>query len=358
MNILGNALLALVWLLAVPTLSGVLFLRKKESLTGIECLLAGYLFLFALSELLILPMIYFGLPLHVLVVCYGILTGAAAVAGAILFVRRGTAGRPLTGKSLIGRNRQETSLVARLRGVSPFFWAALVIIAVQIVVVILFAHFDADDSLYVATGTTAVETDSIFRYDAYTGQLYERLPRRYVLSPFPIFLAVVSQLIGGVHPAVTAHTVLPPIFLICVYCVVYQIARKWFPDDANARGIFLFLTAFLCWFSAYSVYSAGNFQMVRLWQGKAVLAAFLLPLIFYLASSIVLEERPAYSWMLLFMVDLGACLLTSMGIILAPLMIGIFVFLGLLRFRSVKRTALGLACCTPSVILGIMYILL
>lgn len=350
--LVGNVLLALVWLFAVPALSGVLFLRKKDSLTWIECLLAGYLFLFALSELLILPMMYFGLPLHILVACYGIATGAAAVAG-MLYLARGGGLK----KFPAAKDGQPASFACRLRSVSPFLWAALAVIAIQIVVVILFAHFDADDSLYVAASTTAVETDSIFRYNAYTGQIYERLPRRYVLSPFPIFLAVVSQLIGGLHPAVTAHTILPPVFLACAYCVVYLIARKWFPDDANARGIFLFLAAFLCWFSAYSVYNAGSFQMVRLWQGKAMLAAFLLPSIFYLASSIVLEEQSAYSWVLLFMADLGACLLSSMGIILAPLMIGIFVFLGLLRFRSVKRTVLGLACCIPSAILGIVYLL-
>ncbi len=342
MNNLGSALLALVWLLAAPALAGVLFLRKKESATGIECLLVGYLFLFSLAELLTLPMIYFRLPLHLLVICYGILIGAVAVAGAICLARRDVI------KKLIGRPRE----------ISPFFLAALAIIAAQIVIVTLFAHFDADDALYVATGTTAVETDSIFRYDAYTGLLYEQLPRRYVLSPFPIFLAVISRLIGGVHPAIVAHTLFPPIFLVCVYCVVYQIARMWFPDDGNARGIFLFLCAFLTWFSAYTVYTAGSFQMVRLWQGKAMLAAFMLPLIFWLSASILLEEKPEHSRLLLFMADLGSCLLTSMGIILAPLMIGIFLFLELLRFHSLKRTALGIACCLPSAVLGIVYLLL
>lgn len=344
MNLIGNGLLALVWLLAVPALSGVLFLQKKQNASGIECLLAGYLFLFSLAELLTLPMIYFGLALHVLVICYGVLTGAAALLGAVHLVRHRSANRP--------------AFSARLRGISPFLIAALAIIAAQIVIVTLYAHFDADDALYVATGTTAVETDSIFRYDAYTGKLYEQLPRRYVLSPFPIFLAVVSQLIGGLHPAVVAHAILPPIFLVCAYCAVYQIARKWFPDDSGARGIFLFLTAFLIWFSAYTVYTAGAFQMVRLWQGKAVLAAFLLPLTFWLSSSILLEEKPAYSRLLLFMADLGSCLLSSMGIILTPLLIGIFLFLELLRFRSLKRTALGIACCLPSAVLGIVYLLL
>lgn len=338
----GKGLLALIWLIIVPAFAGVLFFPKKESPTGIDCFLAGYLFLFSLSELLILPMIYFRLPLHILAACYGVLTGAAACAGLVRLVRSG------------GLRQAMRSF--HLRESSPFFWAALAVIVVQLVVVARFAHFDADDALYVAAGTTAAETDSIFQIDAYTGMPYQTLPHRYILSPFPIFLAVISQLCGRLHPAITAHTVFPPVFLICVYSVMYQLARKWFENDRGAQGIFLFLCAVLSWFSAYSVYNTGSFQMVRLWQGKAMLTAFMLPLIFYLSVCIILEKQSRYSWCLLFMANLGCCLLTSMGIILAPLITGIFLFLGLLRFRSLKRTLAGVLCCLPSVILGIIYI--
>lgn len=344
MSFIGKGLLALIWLMAVPAFAGALFLRKKKTATRIECLLTGYLFLFSLFELLTLPMIYFKAPLHILVIFFGILAGGAALAGAFLLIRDMRTRRP--------------GIVGYLRGSSPFLWAALLVIAFQLAVVTVLAHFDADDAFYVAAGTTAVETDTIFEINAYTGIPYSSLPYRYVLSPFPIFLAVISQLCGGLHPAIMAHTVFPPIFLICVYCGVYQLSRKWFKDDRNAQAIFLFLTAMLCWFSAYSVYNAGNFQMVRLWQGKAVLAAFLLPLVFYLSSSVILEEQPQYSWLLLLMADISCCLLSSMGIILAPLMTGIFALLGLLRFRSLKRTLYALSCCIPSVVLGAIYLLM
>ncbi len=344
MSFIGKGLLALIWLMAVPASAGALFLRKKETATRIEYLLTGYLFLFSLFELLTLPMTYFKAPLHVLVICFGILAGGAALAGAFLLIK--------------GRRTRRPDIVGYLRGSSPFLWAALFAIAFQLAVVTVMAHFDADDAFYVAAGTTAVETDTIFEISAYTGIPYSVLPYRYILSPFPIFLAVISQLCGGLHPAIMAHTIFPPIFLICVYCGVYQLSRKWFRDDRNAQAIFLFLTAMLCWFSAYSVYNAGNFQMVRLWQGKAVLAAFLLPLVFYLSSSIILEEQPQYSWLLLLMADISCCLLSSMGIILAPLMTGIFALLGLLRFRSLKRILYALACCVPSAVLGVVYLLM
>ena len=42
-----------------------------------------------------------------------------------------------------------------------------------------------------------VQTDTIFEVIPYTGLKYYGLPSRYVLSPFPVFLAVVSQLSMG-----------------------------------------------------------------------------------------------------------------------------------------------------------------
>ncbi len=345
MSFLMKGLLSLFWLLAVPAASGSLFCRKKDSFLFSDCLLAGCLFLFSAAELMSLCAFLLKSSLHSLVICYGIVTGAAALFGAV----RTWKNRPWQPAGAEERG---------LRRISLYFLAALLVIAVQIAVVVLYAHFDADDAFYVSTGTTAVETDTVFRVNGYTGVPYHMLPRRYILSPFPIFLAVISQLSGGLHPAIMAHTVFPAVFLILVYTVLYRLAHRWFPDDRNARGIFLLLAAVLSWFSAYSVYNTGTFQMVRLWQGKAVLAAFLLPLIFYLSLSTVLEEEPKYSWLLLLMANISCCLLTSMGILLAPLMMGIFLLLGLLRFRSLKRTLAGFACCLPSVILGIVYILI
>lgn len=344
MSFILKGTLALFWLLVVPAACGALFYHKNQSPTLADRLLAGCLFLFSAAQLLILPAICLKYSLHTLVICYGLLTGAAAVAGAVRTLRAQRSGLSCT--------------VPWSHGISPYLAAALILIAVQIAVVVIFAHFDADDALYVATGTTAVETDSVFLINGYTGVPYRMIPRRYILSPFPIFLAVISQLSGGLHPAIMAHTVFPAVFLIFVYTVMYRLAQRWFPDDRHARGIFLFLTAVLSWFSAYSVYNAGNFQMVRLWQGKAVLAAFLLPLMFYLSLSIILEPQPEYPWLLLFMANLSSCLLTSMGILLAPLMMGIFILLGLLRFRSLKRTLSGLLCCLPSFVLGAIYILI
>lgn len=344
MNFIFKLVLAAFWLIFIPAASGAIFLRKNKLFSLAESFLFGYLFLFSLAEIMILLMMCLNLPLHVLTICYGIIIAGAAVAG-ILCIRKRS-------------YRPRAAVIAGIRGTSLFFWAALILIILQMAVVVIYAHLDADDALYVGAATTAVQSDTIFRVNSYTGNLYNNMPRRYILSPFPIFLAVMSQLSGGLHPAIMAHTVFPAVFLPAAYVVMYVLACRWFPDEKNARGIFLFLTVVLSWFSAYSIYNAGDFQMIRIWQGKAVLAAILLPLIFYLSLAIIMEKQPKYSWLLYVMANLSACLLSSMGIILAPVMMGVFIFLSLLKFRSLKRTLLGLACCLPSALLGVTYILI
>lgn len=197
-----------------------------------------------------------------------------------------------------------------------------------------------------------------FSVNPYSGAPYKRLPSRYVLSPFPVFLSVVSSLCGGLHPAIVAHVVFPAVFLPIAFYVCFLFGRRWFPGEKDAQGIYMVLIAVLLWFSGYSIYNGGNFQMVRIWQGKALLAAAFLPLTIYLCLSVMLSEKPEYSWKMLFMANISCCLLSSMGILLAPLAVGIFLILSIIRFRNLDNAAKGSLCCLPSIILGFVYILI
>ena len=242
--------------------------------------------------------------------------------------------------------------------ISPWMWIAAGVILVQIGVCVYYAHMDADDAFYVATATTSVHTDSIFAYNPYSGAEYAVLPRRYVLSPFPVLLAVISQLSGGLHPAVTAHTIYPVVFLLAAYLVYHQFGRLWFAEKRREQGLFLFFCAVIIWFSGFSVYTGGNFMLVRIWQGKAVLAAVILPFLIYLGLVLMLEDQPEYPWLLLAMANLAACHVSSMGIMLAPVVTGLFVLLALVKNRSPRRFLYGILCCMPSLLLGGVYLCL
>ena len=339
MGMLIKGMLALVWLVMVPAAAGVPFAGKKNPKSAGEIFLTGYLVLFTVMEVLTLPMTFLRMPLHVLTASYGAIAAALAVWGIFCLKKRGLP----AGK----KGGERTSL---------YFFAAVLVILFQVAMYALLAHMDADDCFYVAAATTDVHTDTIFEVNPYTGRLYGALPKRYVLSPFPVFLAVISQLSAGLHPAIMAHTVFPVVFLPMAYVVQACLAKKWFAADKKAQGIYLLLIAVVCSFSAYSTWNSGSFQMVRIWQGKAVLAAVLLPLLLYLCITVLLEQREGYPWYYLLLANAACCLVSSMGIMLSPLMIGCFCVASLIWKRSWKTAAAGLLSCLPSLFLGVVYI--
>ena len=147
-------------------------------------------------------------------------------------------------------------------------------------------------------------------------------------------------------------------FSSMAYMVQAVLAKKWFPGEKKAQGIYLLLAACICSFSGYSVYNAGNFQMVRIWQGKAVLASVLLPYLLCLCISFFLEKKQEISWVPLVLANISCCLLSSMGVILAPLLTGCFFIISLIVRRDWKRVLAGFLCCLPSIALGIVYILM
>lgn len=203
MGMVVKLILAGFWLVLVPAAAGIPFTGKKQSGFS-ETFLNGYLVLFTVMEILTLPMTVMKMPLHVLTAAWGGIGIVLTVSGLFVFGKRKA--------SFLSAWKEK-------KRPSFYFCIAILLILLQIAVCSLMAHMDADDCFYVATATTDVYTDTIFEVDPYTGTAYRALPRRYVLSPFPVFLAVVSQLSGRLHPAVMAHMVFPAVFLSMAYMV-------------------------------------------------------------------------------------------------------------------------------------------
>lgn len=340
MGLFFGGLLAVVWLLFIPWCVGVFYFRR-ENRNWCEQLLGGYILLFAITELISLAAIFMKLPLHMLTAVYGLISVFLAVRGLYILYRKRKAGETLIQKIQI----------------SPELIVAAFLILVQLVIVMLYAHMDEDDAFYVGTAATAVETDSVYAVNPYTGIPYQKLPSRYILSPFPAFLAVISRLCAGLSPATVAHTIFPAVFIFLAYLVLYQYSYRFFKEKVQEQGIFMILCAGILWASGYSVYNFGAFTMGRIWQGKAVLAGVFLPLLFFLCMEILMQENAKYPWSLLFLTNGDCCLLSSMGIMLAPLMMGIFLLLNLIKFRDIRKLRKGIVCCLPSLILGVVYVL-
>lgn len=231
---------------------------------------------------------------------------------------------------------------------------AVILFLVQIYVYVAFEHIDDDDAFFVATATTAVANNNLYINNPYTGGVLKSLPTRYILSPFSIYYAVMSQLIGT-HPTVFAHLFLPLILLTFVYMVYYLWGKEWF-QNKKSIGIFLIILSFLNIFGNYTEYTTQTFLLSRLWQGKAFLAAGIIPFVIYVCFKIRKEERHLIYWAILLSTTSAATLVSSMGVFLVPVAIGCFAFADCIQSRHLKRLIGYAISCLPCMICGIIYL--
>ncbi len=342
---LANVIALFMILIIVPGVVGMLYAGAQPEGGGGLLLswVAGYVILWGFFEVVALPLIFQRQSLDVLCMAYGGLV-ILLVAAAILVNRRKIA--PMARKG-----------ISAVRGLSFMGWLNLLLVLGQAFVYIRYMHIDDDDALYVGAATTAVSTNTIFSVNPYTGAAYAKLPSRYVLSPFFSFAAFLSR-ISGVHPAVTAHVVLAAALIVLSYGVYALIGRKLFPGQPGQAKSFLFFVIMLTLFSGYTVYTQGMFALVRIWQGKAVFCAILAPMVFYMMLHLWEGKAAFWDWLFLFLLMCACCMVSSMGIMLGAVMVGIFGIMNFVKNRDVKMLACTALCCAPNVLCAALYLAL
>ena len=151
------------------------------------------------------------------------------------------------------------------------------------------------------------------------------------------------------------------VFLLLAYAVYTLIGRMLFGKDMEKTGYFLVLVSALLIFSAYSERTGGLFLLIRLWQGKAILAGVLLPLVFYMAVRTLglmdgTGRAGVLDWVLLFLLMCACCAVSSMGVILGAIMFGILGILAAAKQKNLRLLAYSVCCCLPNILCGGLYL--
>lgn len=341
--IILRILLLIILLVVCPAIIGGLLIGKRKSIVIGDVYFRGFTLVLAGFQLMALAVFFMGMPLHILSACYLIFMALLTVAALIW-----------KHKTLL---RGVQSVLKKGESRWPL-WIAIALIVIQTFVCGVFMHMDQDDAFYVGTAVTSVSTDSIFKYDCYTGMEYTVLPSRYILSPFPIFLAVLAQ-ISGIHVTIIAHTILPFLLIPISYYVYWMIGKCLFPKSKERAAVFLLLTAIVQMFSYYSVYTSGTFLLLRSWQGKAVLANILLPAIFCFGLTLWGRERKKIAdWVFLGTLTTASCLVSTMGFMLAPITAGIMGILCAIKNKSFSIIVKTVCCCVPNMIFSVIYVMI
>lgn len=251
------------------------------------------------------------------------------------------------------------NLSAFFRSISFLEIIAFIAVLIQILAVVFFLHYDQDDSYYIAYATSAVDTNQLFAFDPSTGTRLIRAAHeqsQYFFAPVGLLYAVLSAA-SGIRPVVLAHTVLPIPLLLCTYGIDMGIGRVLFRGDRKKNAIFLLFTSLAVTCSYFSAYTAGTFALVRIWQGKAQIAAIVLPAILLFFMRLAGEMKNDFrQWLFLLLIFLSAALLTSLGMVLSIFSAGILTLILCVRKKDWKMILKLAVCTAPCLVIALLYL--
>lgn len=332
-----------LWLLIIPFCIGLLpvFLMPEENRTPGVAFISGYLFIFALFELI-------GIPIVIAVTYHGFtllsrwfmaISLVLAATGVFLTVRRNRQG---AGNSLVLHKGFKEIAPEEKIGYLLFF----LLLGFQMYMTFTRASFDGDDSYYGVQGVIAQQLDTLYRINPNTGRSAP-LDVRHALALIPVWEAFVGRM-SGIHATIIAHSVIPLLLLPLTYLLYWQIGKKLLNDHRDMLPMFMIVLALFQMFGNVSIYTNETFLLTRTWQGKSLAGNFILPAVFWLYLCMFDREKQKNErgyWVLLGILNLAAGVSSSLAVLLALLLTAGLAFLFALKEKSFRILfAAGLTC--------------
>lgn len=231
---------------------------------------------------------------------------------------------------------------------------AFAVIAYQMAIYIFGMHLDEDDARWIAEANDALVKDRMYLHNPATGEYIGRFVgemQKDVFSPWGMYIAVLSRL-TMIRAAVIAHTIYPPILLGLAY-IIYDLTGKKLFKGTTERGLFLLMVSLINMFMAGNPYTQAVFTLTRIWQGKAVVAAVMIPLFLFLLLQVQKEDTVG-NWLWFAAAGCASCLFSGMGIAISAIMITVYGLYAV-ACKRFKRLPLLLLSLLPSLLFGFFY---
>ena len=341
------------------------FLGRKEGLNRYSPLFTPVLGLFlyyGLFEILALPMTLLLVPLHVLTVVWGAALAAVGLAAAFL-----------CGRDWVKSAKNLRNVFQKQKGI--YLLAGILVLA-QMAYVAAYDLNAADAAYYVANISTSLYTDTLGRYNPYTGFLSSVFNIRYVTAAWYLDTAAFAK-VFHVHPMVLAKTINPVMWTFLADLVYYQLgyelfrgkreeaAEKLLADSGKERGNGLlsvrkkavaFLTA-----AVFFLLLAGNqefsgFVFYRAYEGKAMLEGLVIPFLFLLFVRICRDAEDRLAWWGVFFVSLGAVCLTTSSMTVVPAAVFAGILPTALKKRKIRPLFRALLAIVPDLLVMALYL--
>ena len=349
----------ILWLILIPFCMGLLpaMLMKKEDRTPGCIFVSGYLVMFALFELICIP-----IAITVIYHSFSLLSNIFAAAALLLSALGVIAAlkKHKKGDGLMPVNRE--SLKIYHPEDKLYFLIFFLLVGFQMYMVFTRASFDGDDAYYGVQGLIAQQKDTLYRINPYTGRSAP-LDTRHVMALVPVWEAFIGRM-SGIHATIIAHSVAPLVLLPLTYLVYFQIGKKLFSGKKQGMlPVFVIIRALFQIFGNVSIYTNETFLLTRTWQGKSVAGNFMIPAVFWI-SLCLFEQKDREEgdvkapdqkvfYLLLACLNLAAGISSSLAVLLCSLLTaGLGVLFALRKRKFSILVKVGLTC-----IPGALYVL-
>lgn len=345
MAIQGLILAGLVFLLPMCVgLFPVHFMRKEHQSVGMMYV-SGWLFLFALFQLTVIPFIVNEQKFTMFAKLYSILVIAFAVVAVVI-------GR----RTLSDCIQNSFCKPDRSLGRIAIWGLVWFLIIMQMVFAFHMQYLDGDDSLYVAHSVVTDFYDDMYLRNPYYGYS-QPLDVRHALSPLPIFITWIARL-TKIQAAALSHSFLGPVFLLLMYMIYMQLGKRLFEEKKQYVPVFMLFLILWYLFGNVSLYTTETFAFTRTWQGKSMFGNIVVPAYFLWMLFVQKDAMKSGEWGMLFGLSAVAAFTTSTGIFMIPVFMGLAgLFLSIWKKKLVLLFEFAV-CCIPSLVYGILYLFL
>lgn len=237
-------------------------------------------------------------------------------------------------------------------------WTLIILfISIIIQMLIVFTHMDnsADASYYVGKAATDVYKDSLGLFSPYTGAKLTRFNVRYLFSCFPDYNAVISKLFN-LHAIKQAKVIMPQIIILVTNILYYEAGMILTNKNRKKSSLFVFWV-FLINLYSNTIYTSGNFLLMRTYEGKAVLANTIITGIILCCLQIYQEKRPMFYKCLLLFITLSSITFSSSSMLIVPLAVSAGFLTVIFIKKQYRCIGWYILYTLPNLMTGFIYLL-
>lgn len=347
-----SVICGILLMIIIPSIAGIGLLsivtRDKESyLRFPDGLIAGYAFIWAVIEIFSVPVAIYKQSFRIIVYMTSAVIAILVIVGLIMMIKSIREDKDILEDAYYRTFRNRDDIIC------------FILFAIGLGYVIYRLEttwfFDEDDSRFLGNAVDILRSNRILAKDPTTGldikSNYGDFSKD-IVSHWSVFIAYISR-VSRIHPTILAHSVYPVVIIIIMCSLYWMIIGRIKGDkvDTSNRSLAMLIILAMCVYGYYSLRNSETFIMIRGWQGKATLSVVGILMLIWIFINISEEADSVGQYILLLLINISLCLMSSMGIVISAIMIAAYGLIMSIYKRKTRIVCLSLLVCIPNALL-------